>query len=107
TLLNLGICALLVWLYRRKRFTGQVLVSYLVLYSVYRFGVEFLRKGVTAQVMVMRLTQAQVASLAVIVLAGGVLVWMWRRHERRSSPGPSAPGGEPAPEREPELARLT
>jgi len=33
----------LIWLYRRKRYNGQVLYWGLILYSVYRFLVEFLR----------------------------------------------------------------
>jgi phosphatidylglycerol:prolipoprotein diacylglycerol transferase len=102
TLINLGICALLVRLYRRKRFTGQVLVSYLVLYSLYRFGVEFLRKGVTAQVMVLGLTQAQVASLGVILLGCVALAWLSRRHVRTVAPGAGGSGG--ARELEPGLA---
>jgi phosphatidylglycerol:prolipoprotein diacylglycerol transferase len=82
SLLNLGICALLVRLYRRPHATGQVLVSYLVLYSIYRFGVEYLRAGYTAHVTSLGLTQAQVASLAVIA-AGLVGLYLLQRRAAR------------------------
>lgn len=54
---------------KRRRFPGQVFFSYLAMYSVYRFLIEFLRKGVTAEVAFAGLTQAQVVSLAVLMIA--------------------------------------
>lgn len=33
----------LLWLYKRKRFSGQVILTYALLYSVVRFAVEFVR----------------------------------------------------------------
>ena len=35
--------AILMWLYRRKTFDGQIFAAYLALYAVARFGLEFLR----------------------------------------------------------------
>lgn len=106
-ILNLGICALLVWIYKRKVATGQVLVSYLILYSVYRFLVEFLRKGVTARELVLGLTEAQVASLIGMVVASAVFYMLIRNTRRRpavDNPSPDVqvvrPDGTiPAPER--------
>jgi phosphatidylglycerol:prolipoprotein diacylglycerol transferase len=91
SLINLGICGLLIAIYRRRVVTGQVLVSYLVLYSLYRFGVEFLRKGFTAQEMAFGLTQAQVASLAVAAAGTAALIVMLRtaRARRTGRPGPA------------------
>jgi phosphatidylglycerol:prolipoprotein diacylglycerol transferase len=65
---------------KRRRYVGQVFFSYLALYSVYRFFIEFLRKGVTAQVALWGLTQAQIVSLVVLAF---VVPLLWFR--RRSS----------------------
>src|ERR1019366_6966317 len=43
SLLNLGLYALLAWLYRRKRFDGQVFGVYLVSYALLRSFVEMFR----------------------------------------------------------------
>jgi len=76
---------------RRKRFTGQVFLSYLALYSVYRFLIEFLRKGVTAEVAFWGITEAQVVSLIVLAVA---LPLLWsRRRIRRRARCASATGG--------------
>jgi phosphatidylglycerol---prolipoprotein diacylglyceryl transferase len=79
SLVNLGIFALLLLVWRRQRFTGQVLWSYLLAYAVYRFGIEFLRKGATAEVLALGMTHAQWASIGMALLAGGVLVRLSRR----------------------------
>jgi phosphatidylglycerol---prolipoprotein diacylglyceryl transferase len=43
SLLNLGLYAALAWLYRRKKFDGQVLAVYLVAYALLRSFVEMFR----------------------------------------------------------------
>jgi phosphatidylglycerol:prolipoprotein diacylglycerol transferase len=83
SLINLGIFAILWQIARRKRSDGQVFFSYLVLYSIYRFGIEFLRKGYTADVLGAGLTQAQVVSLLIAALGIALLVWV------RRTPAPS------------------
>jgi len=59
---------------RRQRFVGQVFLSYLCLYSVYRFLIEFPRKGVTAEVAFLGLTEAQVVSVLVFAICGFILI---------------------------------
>ena len=59
-------------------FRRFVFVTYIVLYSIYRFGIEFIRKGATAHVWIGGLTQAQVASLAAIVVFGVLLALLGR-----------------------------
>lgn len=58
---------------------GFVFVSYVMLYSIYRFLIEFVRKGATAQVMFAGLTQAQVASIATIAVFGVILYFLGRK----------------------------
>ncbi len=75
TILNLLLMGGLIALYRRPHRYGQVMAAYVIGYSVYRFLVESLRKGVTAEVMAFGLTEAQVFSLLCAVL--GIAWWAW------------------------------
>lgn len=82
--LNLVLAALLVLAYRRPHRTGQIMALYLGGYSIYRFAIEALRKGVTADVFAFGLTEAQAFSLLVIVLSSGWWYWL----EKHSAPAP-------------------
>lgn len=53
---------------------GFVFVSYLGFYGLYRFLVEFVRKGYSAKVFVLGLTEAQAVSLIMIV---GTAIALW------------------------------
>ena len=79
TAANLLIFFLLTRLERLKRAPGFIFVSYLGLYSIYRFLIEFLRKGYSAQVSLFGLTQAQVASIVIIVACAVVIVTFCRQ----------------------------
>ncbi len=74
---SLLLYAFLEWLFRRKRFDGQVFLVYLTTYSALRFAVEFYRGDPTPRFFNDRLTQAQLLSgvLAVVSIA-----LMWRQH---------------------------
>src|SRR5829696_3007810 len=39
----LAVFGLLVWLHRHKKFDGQVLIAYGIIYSIFRFSIEFVR----------------------------------------------------------------
>ena len=73
SIINLGIFALLMLISAPAACTGQVLWSYLLFYAIYRFGIEFLRKGATAQVLAAGLTHSQWASIGMVLVAGAVL----------------------------------
>jgi phosphatidylglycerol:prolipoprotein diacylglycerol transferase len=77
-LANLIIFAVLARLYPRVSVRGNLFLLYLVLYSVYRFIVEFFRRGATANVFapLAPLTEAQTAS---IIIGLGALVWLLLR----------------------------
>lgn len=64
----------LAWLYRRKRFDGQVFSAYLLAYAGLRSGVELLRGDYAAPVAGW-LTPAHFVS--VLLLVAGVVLW-WR-----------------------------
>ncbi len=77
-----AITCLLLYLSPRLRRPGQLFVIYLALYGVIRFVVEFLRKGYTAEVLIEPLTQAQAASVILIVAS---LVVFWRLGKVRTA----------------------
>ncbi|MGC9317284.1 MAG: prolipoprotein diacylglyceryl transferase [Armatimonadota bacterium] len=74
---SLIIFALLLVLRRHLHRDGHLLLSYFVLYSVARFIIEHFRRGASAEVFapLAPLTVAQVASIAIILVAGGWLLW--------------------------------
>jgi len=73
TALSFLIFLLLVRLERRGPRPGALFGSWLVLSSLERFFLEFLRRGATAQELAGGLTQGQAASL-VLLLAGALLI---------------------------------
>jgi phosphatidylglycerol:prolipoprotein diacylglycerol transferase len=91
TILNLGLMFGLVALYRRPHRVGQVMAAYVIGYSVYRFLIESLRKGVTAEVLAFGLTEAQVFSL--LCLALGAAWWAWQQKRGEAVIAVSQPSG--------------
>lgn len=79
----LGIFLLLVWLHRRKRFSGQVVLLYAVLYGAVRFVNEFFRgdpRGDIGGITTLTgLSTSQIISLMVGLSGLVVLIVRWRR----------------------------
>ena len=94
-LANLLIFCILTRLEKLRRAPGFVFISYLGLYSVYRFLIEFLRKGYSAQVSLLGLTQAQWASAVIGVACAVAIAARYRRAPNRESApfDPSAGSG--------------
>jgi phosphatidylglycerol---prolipoprotein diacylglyceryl transferase len=73
----------LIWLHRRKRFSGQAILFYAVLYSITRFCIEFLRddpRGDIAGLTTLTgLSTSQLISLFVGIGALIMLILRWRR----------------------------
>ncbi len=82
SLLNLGLYAALAWLYRRKRFDGQVFGVYLVSYAVLRSFVELFRGDYPADQRYLGgwATPGQLVSIGMLA-AGLVLLWVLPRPE--------------------------
>ncbi len=83
SLLNLGLYLGLVWLYRRKKFDGQVFAAYVVCYAVVRAIVEVFRGDYPRYYLGGLVTPAQLLSAAILI-AGLILFW---KLPRRSPAG--------------------
>ena len=68
--LNFGLFLVLIWLYPRRKFPGQVFITYIIGYSVYRFIVEYFRESL---IMVGPISLGQVYTLA--LLAVGIILY--------------------------------
>ena len=77
--INLAIFFLLGWIKPHLRRSGHLGLVYLLLYSAYRFGIEYLRRGATAEAFgpIPALTEAQAASILIAAFAGGWLLIDW------------------------------
>jgi phosphatidylglycerol:prolipoprotein diacylglycerol transferase len=80
---------LLMWMFKRKKFDGQVFGAYLILYGVARFFLEFLRDdpgrgSVFGGVM----TGTQLISIGLVILGG--LIWWLRAGVPRTLPAEAA-----------------
>jgi phosphatidylglycerol:prolipoprotein diacylglycerol transferase len=78
SLLNLGLYLGLAWLYRRKKFHGQVFATYLMCYAVTRSIVETFRGDYTAPHLHGGLTPAHLISIG--ILFAGIAIFFVRRH---------------------------
>lgn len=84
--LNFGLYGALEWLFRRRRFDGQVFAAYLVCYAVLRAFVEIFRGDYTAYYLGGWATPAQV--LSIFIFAAGAALWWALSRTRVKSPKP-------------------
>ena len=74
---------LLVWLHKRKRFDGQVILVYALTYSIVRFAIEFVRDDPRGDILGLTtltgLSTSQMISLVVGIGAAVLLFIRWRR----------------------------
>lgn len=76
---NIIIFFILTKLEKLHRAPGYIFTCYLGLYSIYRFLNEILRKGYSAQVAIYGLTQAQVVSIAIMIICAVVICIKYRK----------------------------
>jgi phosphatidylglycerol---prolipoprotein diacylglyceryl transferase len=87
------IFAFLAWLHRRKRFDGQVLLAYAVLYGAARFVIEFFRDDPRGDILgLTSLTGLSTSQLISLLVGVGGLVFLFLRW-RRAAAGPTERGG--------------
>lgn len=78
---NLAIFGFLMWLRKRRAFEGQIIYSYLMIYGVVRFTIEFWRDDDRGQVL--GLSTSQFISVIMFVLGVVMTVYYWRRRSNQ------------------------
>ena len=86
----------LLWLHRRRKFSGQVILAYAIIYATVRFLIEFVRDDPRGDILgLTTLTGLSTSQMIGIVVGGGALILMlvrWRRANVRSVPRAVATG---------------
>jgi phosphatidylglycerol---prolipoprotein diacylglyceryl transferase len=86
----------LLWLHKRKKFSGQVILAYALIYAAVRFMIEFVRDDPRGDIFgLTSLTGLSTSQMIGIVVGIGALVLMivrWRRLNMKSVPGAVATG---------------
>ena len=92
----LAVFALLFWLHRKKKFDGQVLIAYGIIYSVFRFLIEFIRDDPRGDLFGLTsatgLSTSQLVSLVVAAASIVFMIWRLRAVDRAEAPAVQAPG---------------
>jgi phosphatidylglycerol:prolipoprotein diacylglycerol transferase len=86
SLLNLVLYAALAWMYRRKKFDGQIFALYLMCYAVTRSIVEAFRGDYDEAHRHGGLTPAHLVSIG--IFAAGVVLFFWRRRSSATEKNP-------------------
>jgi phosphatidylglycerol:prolipoprotein diacylglycerol transferase len=82
-LLNLILYIFLAWLFRRKKFDGQIFAAYLIIYAVFRSIAESFRGDYPADHVHAGLTSAQLVSLPIFVAGLALMFFLSRRTETK------------------------
>lgn len=76
----LAVFGLLVWLHRNKKFDGQVLIAYGIIYAIFRFLIEFIRDDPRGDLFgLTSATGLSTSQLVSLVVAGASIVFMVMR----------------------------
>ncbi len=78
-LLNFALYVFLAWLFRRKKFDGQIFAAYLICYAFTRSFVEYFRGDYTDAHHHFGLTPAQLTSVPILVAGIALVVILSRR----------------------------
>lgn len=85
----------LLWLHKHKRFSGQVILCYALLYSIIRFLIEFVRDDPRGDILGLTtltgLSTSQIISLIVGVGALIFLIIRWRKNSAMAKAGTAIP----------------
>ena len=85
----LAVFGILVYLHKHKRFDGQVLIAYGIIYGIVRFTIEFLRDDPRGNLFGLNaltgLSTSQIISLIVAAGAIGIMIWRLKTAKSRES----------------------
>jgi phosphatidylglycerol:prolipoprotein diacylglycerol transferase len=75
---NFLLFLILIWLQRRKKFSGMVFLSYIMLYSAFRSGIEFFRGDFRGDFFFEFLSLSQGIGIVISFVALGLLIKLYR-----------------------------
>ena len=85
----LAVFAFLIYLHRRKKFDGQVLIAYGIIYSIVRFLIEFIRDDPRGDILgFTSFTGLSTSQGISLIVAVGAIIFMF---VRLRSPQPLVP----------------
>jgi phosphatidylglycerol:prolipoprotein diacylglycerol transferase len=91
----LAVFAFLYWLHRRKKFDGQVLVAYGIIYSIVRFSIEFIRDDPRGDLFgLTTMTGLSTSQLISLLVAAGAIIFMIMRLRRAHAAAEPVTAGE-------------
>ncbi|MGI8786520.1 MAG: prolipoprotein diacylglyceryl transferase [Pyrinomonadaceae bacterium] len=82
----LVVFGILVYLHRKKRFNGQVLIGYMILYPIVRFTIEFFRDDPRGDMFgLTTLTGLSTSQIISLIVALGAIIFMYLRLKKAST----------------------
>jgi phosphatidylglycerol:prolipoprotein diacylglycerol transferase len=81
SLLNFALYLFLAWLFRHKKFNGQVFATYLIGYAIFRFIVEYFRGDYPPDHIHNGLTSGQLVSIPIFIAGLTLAAFLSRRAE--------------------------
>ena len=76
----LAVFGFLVYLHKRKKFDGQVLIAYGIIYALVRFSIEFIRDDPRGDLLgITTLTGLSTSQILSLLVAAGSIVFMIMR----------------------------
>lgn len=79
---TLGIFIVLIWMFRRRRFDGQIVLAYALMYAVARFIIEIWRDDPRGSLLGISTSQF----IAVILFVGAVIAYFYRSRKGLNTP---------------------
>lgn len=81
SLTMLAVFGLLFWLHRKKKFDGQILIAYGIIYSIFRFSIEFIRDDPRGDLFgLTTLTGLSTSQIVSLIVAAASVIFMIVRH---------------------------
>lgn len=85
----LAVFGFLVYLHRKKKFDGQVLIAYAIIYSIVRFSIEFIRDDPRGDLFgLTTMTGLSTSQMISLIVAAGAIVFMILRLRKTRAHSP-------------------
>jgi len=78
-----GLTGFLVWLFPRRKFPGQGAAAYLILYGLFRFGIEFLRGDPRGSYSFLGITLATSQWISLVAVPAGLVIYGYLTRKNR------------------------